>query len=87
MDDHTDIAEEIRKLKQATWMDKLVKPDQTSSMIENQVAEDILERRLPAGWEARKDPEGRTYFIDHNTRQTTWLPPKRKLVLSGLWVA
>ncbi|KAK9827235.1 hypothetical protein WJX81_000601 [Elliptochloris bilobata] len=28
---------------------------------------------LPAGWEARKDAaSGRTFFIDHNTRATTW---------------
>ncbi|KAH9480424.1 putative E3 ubiquitin-protein ligase hulA [Psilocybe cubensis] len=30
---------------------------------------------LPAGWERRVDPQGRTYYVDHNTRQTTWHRP------------
>ena len=31
---------------------------------------------LPAGWEAQRAPDGRTYYIDHNTRSTHWeLPP------------
>ena len=30
---------------------------------------------LPAGWEKRSDPEGRGYYADHNTRQTTWQRP------------
>ena len=32
---------------------------------------------LPAGWEQRSTPEGRPYFVDHNTRTTTWLDPRR----------
>ncbi|KAJ3077561.1 hypothetical protein HK102_005143 [Quaeritorhiza haematococci] len=32
---------------------------------------------LPAGWEQRFTPEGRPYFVDHNTRTTTWLDPRR----------
>ncbi|KAJ3106871.1 hypothetical protein HDU97_005358 [Phlyctochytrium planicorne] len=32
---------------------------------------------LPAGWEQRYTPEGRPYFVDHNTRTTTWLDPRR----------
>ncbi|KXN88286.1 putative E3 ubiquitin-protein ligase hulA [Leucoagaricus sp. SymC.cos] len=30
---------------------------------------------LPPGWERRFDPQGRTYFVDHNTRSTTWHRP------------
>ncbi|KAF9264871.1 HECT-domain-containing protein [Marasmius fiardii PR-910] len=30
---------------------------------------------LPSGWERRIDPLGRTYYIDHNTRSTTWNRP------------
>lgn len=30
---------------------------------------------LPKGWEQSKDKLGRTYFIDHNTRTTTWERP------------
>ncbi|KAH8825350.1 hypothetical protein DL96DRAFT_1612904 [Flagelloscypha sp. PMI_526] len=31
---------------------------------------------LPPGWERRQDQQGRTYFVDHNTRQTTWHRPQ-----------
>ncbi|XP_056586457.1 E3 ubiquitin-protein ligase NEDD4-like isoform X6 [Triplophysa dalaica] len=30
---------------------------------------------LPPGWEERKDPKGRTYFVNHNNRSTTWTRP------------
>ncbi|KAG5298333.1 E3 ubiquitin-protein ligase pub1 [Histoplasma ohiense] len=33
---------------------------------------------LPAGWEQRYTPEGRPYFVDHNTRTTTWVDPRRQ---------
>lgn len=33
--------------------------------------------QLPSGWEQRYTPEGRPYFVDHNTRTTTWLDPRR----------
>jgi len=32
---------------------------------------------LPAGWEERHTPEGRPYYVDHNTRTTTWVDPRR----------
>lgn len=31
---------------------------------------------LPAGWEQRTDPLGRVYYVDHNTRTTTWERPE-----------
>ncbi|TAQ90164.1 hypothetical protein B7494_g1478 [Chlorociboria aeruginascens] len=31
--------------------------------------------RLPAGWERREDNLGRTYYVDHNTRSTSWNRP------------
>ncbi|XP_016114522.1 NEDD4-like E3 ubiquitin-protein ligase WWP1 [Sinocyclocheilus grahami] len=31
---------------------------------------------LPPGWEQRKDPHGRTYYVDHNTKTTTWERPQ-----------
>ncbi|KAI5282021.1 hypothetical protein KEM54_003028, partial [Ascosphaera aggregata] len=31
--------------------------------------------RLPPGWERREDNLGRTYYVDHNTRTTTWTRP------------
>ena len=33
---------------------------------------------LPPGWEQRTTPEGRPYFVDHNTRTTTWVDPRRQ---------
>ncbi|GJN88818.1 hypothetical protein Rhopal_001789-T1 [Rhodotorula paludigena] len=32
---------------------------------------------LPDGWEARVSPGGRTYFVDHARRETTWHDPRR----------
>jgi E3 ubiquitin-protein ligase NEDD4 len=31
---------------------------------------------LPSGYEMRHTPEGRAYFVDHNTRATTWTDPR-----------
>ncbi|MEQ2265329.1 hypothetical protein XENORESO_005472, partial [Xenotaenia resolanae] len=31
---------------------------------------------LPAGWEEARDYDGRVFFIDHNTRQTSWIDPR-----------
>ncbi|NP_001164707.1 neural precursor cell expressed, developmentally down-regulated 4-like [Saccoglossus kowalevskii] len=31
---------------------------------------------LPPGWEAQKAPNGRWFFIDHNTRVTVWTDPR-----------
>ncbi|KAF7361250.1 RING-finger domain-containing protein [Mycena sanguinolenta] len=30
---------------------------------------------LPPGWSRRIDPTGRLYFVDHNTRTTSWIRP------------
>ena len=30
---------------------------------------------LPPGWEERRDTRGRVYFVDHNTRTTSWRRP------------
>ena len=31
---------------------------------------------LPPGWEMGKDFDGKTFFIDHETRRTTWVDPR-----------
>ena len=31
---------------------------------------------LPEGWEERQTPDGRPYFVDHNSRTTTWVDPR-----------
>ncbi|KAL1926541.1 hypothetical protein VTP01DRAFT_5662 [Rhizomucor pusillus] len=39
---------------------------------------------LPPGWEMRTTPEGRPYFVDHNTRITTWVDPRRQQYISTI---
>uniref|UniRef100_A0A3Q4GV90 WW domain-containing protein n=1 Tax=Neolamprologus brichardi TaxID=32507 RepID=A0A3Q4GV90_NEOBR len=36
---------------------------------------------LPAGWEEARDYDGRVFFIDHNTRQTSWIDPRDRYFL------
>ena len=31
---------------------------------------------LPEGWEARRGIDGRAYYVNHNTRTTTWEDPR-----------
>ncbi|KAJ8376927.1 hypothetical protein SKAU_G00075070 [Synaphobranchus kaupii] len=35
---------------------------------------------LPSGWERRVDDRGRIYYVDHNTRTTTWQRPTMESV-------
>ncbi|KAG9018720.1 hypothetical protein FRB90_010334 [Tulasnella sp. 427] len=37
--------------------------------------------QLPPGWEERHTPEGRPYYVDHNTRTTTWVDPRRQTLV------
>ncbi|XP_060689397.1 protein WWC3 isoform X2 [Hemiscyllium ocellatum] len=34
---------------------------------------------LPNGWEEARDFDGRVFYIDHNTRQTSWIDPRDRL--------
>uniref|UniRef100_A0A3P8ZZ02 E3 ubiquitin-protein ligase n=1 Tax=Esox lucius TaxID=8010 RepID=A0A3P8ZZ02_ESOLU len=34
---------------------------------------------MPAGWEVRSAPNGRPFFIDHNTKTTSWEDPRLKI--------
>ena len=36
----------------------------------------MQEDPLPEGWEMRYTAEGVRYFVDHNTRQTTFQDPR-----------
>ncbi|XP_029920757.1 E3 ubiquitin-protein ligase NEDD4-like isoform X2 [Myripristis murdjan] len=38
---------------------------------------------LPPGWEERKDAKGRTYYVNHNNRSTTWTRPIVQLTEDG----
>ncbi|CAF3270652.1 unnamed protein product [Rotaria socialis] len=37
--------------------------------------EPIAAKPLPPGWEVRTDNSGRTYYLGHNRRRTTWIHP------------
>lgn len=37
---------------------------------------------LPLGWEERRTPEGRPYFVDHHTQSTTWNDPRRNTTVA-----
>lgn len=39
-------------------------------------APNAAEEPLPAGWEMRYDVYGRRYYVDHNTRSTSWERPQ-----------
>uniref|UniRef100_A0A673C3K5 E3 ubiquitin-protein ligase n=1 Tax=Sphaeramia orbicularis TaxID=375764 RepID=A0A673C3K5_9TELE len=47
----------------------------SSSTSTTQVAATIT-TSSSSSWEQRKDPHGRTYYVDHNTRTTTWERPQ-----------
>lgn len=43
----------------------------------NQFQQPVYQQPLPPGWEAKYDPNHRRYyFINHATRQTTWVDPR-----------
>ncbi|XP_053200656.1 NEDD4-like E3 ubiquitin-protein ligase WWP2 [Panonychus citri] len=39
--------------------------------------EDDSDENLPPGWEIRYDQYNRKYYVDHNTRSTTWEKPQK----------
>ncbi|XP_075445513.1 protein WWC3 isoform X2 [Ascaphus truei] len=34
---------------------------------------------LPTGWEEARDYDGKVFYIDHNTRQTSWIDPRDRI--------
>lgn len=40
---------------------------------------------LPPGWEERKDAKGRTYYVNHNNRCTTWTKPILQVLRGLTW--
>lgn len=39
---------------------------------------------LPDGWAKRYDQNGEVYFVDHNSRETTWYDPRIRTFCS-MW--
>ncbi|VDH91008.1 protein KIBRA [Mytilus galloprovincialis] len=35
---------------------------------------------LPEGWEECRDFDGKVFFIDHNTHQTSWIDPRDRFI-------
>uniref|UniRef100_A0A915CNZ7 Transcription factor BTF3 n=1 Tax=Ditylenchus dipsaci TaxID=166011 RepID=A0A915CNZ7_9BILA len=54
----------------------MVQPNAASST-------NTAEEPLPAGWEMRHDPHGRTYYVDHSTKSTTWERPSNQALPPG----
>uniref|UniRef100_A0AC34FUV6 E3 ubiquitin-protein ligase n=1 Tax=Panagrolaimus sp. ES5 TaxID=591445 RepID=A0AC34FUV6_9BILA len=53
-----------------------IMPQPTSTTINN-------DEPLPDGWEMRHDPLGRTYYVDHTTKSTTWERPSNQPLPNG----
>jgi hypothetical protein len=57
-------------------------PIHNENTTSNYVYENDLEdeqKGLPALWEVRENVAGRRYYVDHNTRSTTWVRPGKAL--------
>lgn len=39
---------------------------------------------LPDGWEEARDYDGKVFYIDHNTKQTSWIDPRDRWVRGGV---
>lgn len=50
-------------------------PTQAQAQAQAQAQLQQAQDPLPPGWQMRFDPQGRPYYVDHNTRTTTWDRP------------
>lgn len=50
-------------------------PTQAQAQAQAQAQLQQAQDPLPPGWQMRFDPQGRPYYVDHNTRTTTWERP------------
>ncbi|XP_041128631.1 protein WWC3-like isoform X2 [Polyodon spathula] len=48
-------------------------------MPHNSKRRESSELPLPPGWEETRDYDGRVFYIDHNTRQTSWIDPRDRI--------
>jgi hypothetical protein len=72
-------ADNCEKINAATWMDLLggKVPEELRDFDDpkwDKIA--AIKAVIPPGWEACVSPAGRTYYIDHNTRTTSWVLPE-----------
>lgn len=40
---------------------------------------------LPRGWEEARDYDGKVFYIDHNTRRTSWIDPRDRWAAGPRW--
>ncbi|XP_009988423.1 PREDICTED: E3 ubiquitin-protein ligase NEDD4 isoform X1 [Tauraco erythrolophus] len=76
------IAVEASQLSAAQTISIVRQPQATSSDASQQSSQQQPEMEqgfLPKGWEVRHAPNGRPFFIDHNTKTTTWEDPRLKI--------
>ncbi|KAF2437466.1 hypothetical protein P171DRAFT_527007 [Karstenula rhodostoma CBS 690.94] len=73
-------AEDYANIRDATWMDLLAMSKKYISYRLKDFDDSKWNRKerreLPLGWEKRVLPSGRTFYIDHNTKTTSWVLPK-----------
>lgn len=48
---------------------------QSHSQSQSQSEDQPIHQPLPPGWERKVNAAGRVYYIDHNTRTTSWVRP------------
>ncbi|XP_065912418.1 uncharacterized protein [Dysidea avara] len=54
-------------------------PRRTASMSSSaSVQAQKQDENLPPGWETRLTKDGKLYYVDHNTRNTTWVHPNKQ---------
>ncbi|ELT89361.1 hypothetical protein CAPTEDRAFT_220633 [Capitella teleta] len=51
--------------------------ERVESLTSPSSAEDPADDALPPGWAASMAPNGRMFYIDHNTKHTTWEDPRK----------
>ncbi|KAK7017013.1 hypothetical protein VNI00_018762 [Paramarasmius palmivorus] len=62
--------------RKTTWLDPR-RHVPAGSQVAEQASASQIDGPLPSGWERKITPQGRPYFVDHNTRTTTWLDPRQ----------
>ena len=74
VDDIIDACQKSNTIQQAIAVLKRNKANKAKSNALS--TKSVVNWGLPAGWEVKKTPKGRLYFIDHNTSTTTWKDPR-----------
>ena len=86
LEDEREKAERYRRIKTTTWKDLLEGEileelqDFDTPQWDRAATDGIRASmdELPPGWEARANPSGVIYYVDHNTRTTTLTHPRAR---------